>query len=246
MAQWVSGKIVELNWWTPSLFSIKVAADIQPFTAGQFTKLALNIDGKRIARAYSFVNSPQDPLLEFYLIEVPDGRLSSHLARLDVGDTVDVEAIAHGFFTLDEIPPADVLWMFSTGTAIGPFLSILAEGKLWDKFNQVILVHGVRRNTDLTYQDSIQATAALFKQFKYIPLVTREQPEIGLEGRVTDLIESGALQKQCEMPVFPENSHFMICGNPQMVKETTQLLIKCGFKRHRRNEPGHITVEQYW
>jgi len=246
MAQWVSGKIVEFNWWTPSLFSIKVAADVKPFVAGQFTKLALNIDGKRVARAYSFVNAPPDPLLEFYLIEVPDGRLSSHLATLDVGDNVDIEADAHGFFTLNEVPKADVLWMLSTGTAIGPFLSMLAEGKVWEQFKRVILVHGVRHNTDLTYQDSIHATAALFKQFTYIPLVTREHPEHGLRGRVTDLIDSGALQAHCKMNQFPDNSHFMICGNPQMVKDTTQLLLAQGFTRHRRAESGHITVEQYW
>jgi ferredoxin--NADP+ reductase len=246
MAQWVSGKIVEFNWWTPSLFSLKVAADVKPFLAGQFTKLALTIDGKRIARAYSFVNAPHDPLLEFYLIEVPDGRLSSHLAKLDVGDSVDIEVNAHGFFTLNEVPKADILWMLSTGTAIGPFLSILAEGKVWDRYKQVNLVHGVRYNTDLTYQDSIQATAALFKQFTYIPLVTREQPEHGLRGRVTELIASGALQTHCKMSKLPKNSHFMICGNPQMVKDTTQLLLTQGFTRHRRTEPGHITVEQYW
>ncbi|KAF7764140.1 ferredoxin--NADP+ reductase [Pseudoalteromonas citrea] len=246
MAQWVTGKIVEFNWWTPSLFSIKVAADVKPFIAGQFTKLALNIDGKRVARAYSFVNAPQDPLLEFYLIEVPDGRLSSHLATLDIGDSVDVEADAHGFFTLNEVPKADVLWMFSTGTAIGPFLSILAEGKIWGQFERVILVHGVRYNTDLTYQDSIHATAALFKQFTYIPLVTREDPEHGLRGRVTELIDSGSLQAHCKMTQFPDNSHFMICGNPEMVKDTTQLLLAQGFTRHRRVGSGHITVEQYW
>lgn len=246
MAQWVTGKIVEFNWWTPSLFSIKVAAGIKPFIAGQFTKLALNVEGRRVARAYSFVNSPNDPLLEFYLIEVPDGRLSSHLATLDIGDTVEVEAVAHGFFTLEETPKAEVLWMLSTGTAIGPFLSIIADGKLWERYERVILVHGVRHNTDLTYQDSILATASLFKQFTYVPAITREKPEQGLQGRVTDLLSSGALIKHCGMNQLNKNSHFMICGNPQMVKDTTQLLLDKGFKRHRRAESGHITVEQYW
>ncbi|WP_105169965.1 ferredoxin--NADP reductase [Pseudoalteromonas sp. T1lg23B] len=246
MAQWTTGRVLEVNWWTPSLFSLRISANIQPFKAGQFTKLALQVGDKRIARAYSFVNSPQDPVLEFYLIEVPDGSLSEHLAQLKVGDEIMVEERANGFLTLDELPDADTLWMLSTGTAIGPFLSILAQGELWNRFKRVILVHGVRQNTDLTYQDRIKAVQKSFPQFQYVPAVTREQPEFGLSGRITNLLESGKLAKYCGYDTLPQSSHFMLCGNPQMVKDTTNLLINKGFNRHRRAQSGHITVEQYW
>ncbi|MCF6439219.1 ferredoxin--NADP reductase [Pseudoalteromonas luteoviolacea] len=246
MTNWVIGKVVEVNWWTPSLFSLKVAADIQDFTAGQFTKLALDIGDKRVARAYSFVNSPSDPLLEFYLIEVEDGALSAKLAQLNEGDDVWVYSKPSGYFTIDEVPQADTLWMLSTGTAIGPFLSIVSDGKLWKQFKRVVLVHGVRLNTDLCYQDQIRATEKLFKQFTYIPLVSREKSDVGLNGRVTDIIKNGELLSFCNLSAMPKDSHFMLCGNPEMVKDTTLLLQQLGFKKHRRVETGHITIEQYW
>lgn len=246
MSQWVSGKITEVNWWTPTLFSIKVAADVAPFQAGQFTKLAMTIGDKRIARAYSYVNAPKDPILEFYLTEVEGGKLTSGLANLEVGADIDVEAKANGFLTIEESPQRKVLWMISSGTGIGPFLSILADGKVWDKYQDVILIHSARYNTDLTYQDFIRAHEKLFKQFKYLPLVTREEPEHGLKGRITDLIQQNVLANYFNWQTLPEDSHFMICGNPDMVKDLTQLLQTLGYKRHRRSEPGHISVEQYW
>jgi len=246
MSQWVSGKITEINWWTPTLFSIKVAADVAPFQAGQFTKLAMTIGDKRIARAYSYVNAPKDPVLEFYLTEVEGGKLTSGLAELEVGGSIDVEAKANGFLTVEESPKRETLWMIASGTGIGPFLSILADGKLWDKYQQVVLIHSVRFNTDLTYQDFIHAHQKLFKQFTYLPLVTREMPEKGLRGRVTDLIQNNEIAKFFKQKSLPEDAHFMICGNPDMVKDLAQFLQTLGYKRHRRSEPGHISVEQYW
>jgi ferredoxin--NADP+ reductase len=246
MAQWSRGKVLDVTWWTPSLFSLQIAADIQPFKAGQFTKLALEIDGKRIARAYSFVNPPEDPTLEFYLIEVTDGSLSERLAQLKADDEVFVGSQASGFLTLDEIPDADVLWMLSTGTAIGPFLSILAQGQLWERFKRVVLVHGVRTNADLTYQKRIKETDGLFEQFSYVPVVSRETPDNGLAGRITHLCQTDELAQFCGFSSFPSSSHFMICGNPEMVKETSSILVDKGFKKHRRAEAGHISVEQYW
>ncbi|ALU46044.1 ferredoxin--NADP reductase [Pseudoalteromonas rubra] len=246
MANWVNGKVVEKLWWTPSLFSIKVVADIDPFTAGQFTKLALPVEDKKVSRAYSFVNAPQDPLLEFFLIEVPDGQLSAPLAALDIGDDILVAGKPSGFFTLDEVPDASVLWMLSTGTAIGPFLSMLSDGKLWKRFDRVVLVNGVRHAQDLCYQDMLLDTEKIFKQFKYVPLVSREETAHTLSGRVTNLLESEELCRHCGFEQLPEDSQFMLCGNPQMVKDTTALLQTMGFARNRRAQPGHITVEQYW
>ena len=246
MSQWVSGKITEVNWWTPTLFSIKVAADVAPFQAGQFTKLAMTIGDKRIARAYSYVNAPKDPVLEFYLTEVEGGKLTSGLAELEVGSSIDVEAKANGFLTIEESPKRKTLWMIASGTGIGPFLSILADGKVWDKYQQVVLIHSVRFNTDLTYQDFIHAHQKLFKQFTYLPLVTREMPEKGLRGRVTDLIQNNEIATFFKQKSLPEDAHFMICGNPDMVKDLAQLLQTLGYSRHRRSEPGHISVEQYW
>ncbi len=129
MADWVTGKVTKVQNWTDALFSLTVHAPVLPFTAGQFTKLGLEIDGERVQRAYSYVNSPDNPDLEFYLVTVPDGKLSPRLAALKPGDEVQVVSEAAGFFVLDEVPDCETLWMLATGTAIGPYLSILQLGK---------------------------------------------------------------------------------------------------------------------
>lgn len=246
MANWEKGKVVDVVWWTDKLFSIKVDAKIQPFTAGQFTKLALEVDGKRIARAYSFVNPPHAAYHEFYLIEVEDGALTPPLATLKVGDDIWVDSQPSGYFTLDEVPKSEQLWMLSTGTAIGPFLSILADERVWDKFNHVVLVHGVRHNIDLTYQSLIADIKAVQTGFQYVPVISRENSTIGLSGRITKLLDEGELESFTGLALNPSISQVMICGNPQMVKDTTALLNSRGLQRNRRASPGHITVEQYW
>ncbi|MGO2075255.1 MAG: ferredoxin--NADP reductase [Pseudoalteromonas sp.] len=246
MSNWVDAKVKNIVWWTDTLFSLIVNADVEPFKAGQFTKLSIMIGDKRIARAYSYVNSPSSNDLEFYLINVEDGLLSQQLAKLLPGDNVMIERRATGFFTLDEIPKSKQLWMLSTGTAIGPFLSIIEQGDVWQQFDEVYLVHGVRFNTDLSYQQKIKQLQQTYSKLTYIPVVSREQPEHGESGRITDTIKDGRLFKYATEPTMPNNAQFMICGNPQMVKDTTAMLNELGYQRNRRREPGHITVEQYW
>lgn len=246
MSNWKKGTVVEVTWWTDKLFSIKVKADIAPFKAGQFTKLALQVGEKRVARAYSFVNSPNAEHHEFYLIEVDDGLLSPPLASLKIGDEVEIENQPSGFFTLDEVTDSEQLWLLSTGTAIGPFLSILSEAQLWSRFNHVVLVHGVRLNVDLTYQPLISEIADKYAQFQYLPVVSREVTSLGLNGRITQVLDSGELEAFTGLAISPELSQFMVCGNPQMVKDCTSLLMSRGLLRNRRASPGHITVEQYW
>jgi ferredoxin--NADP+ reductase len=119
-----------------------------PFTAGQFAKLGLDVDGERVQRAYSYVNAPGNPDLEFYLVTVPEGKLSPRLAALKPGDEVQVVSEAAGFFVLEEVPDCDTLWMLATGTAIGPYLSILEEGKDLDRFKNLVLVHAARYAAD--------------------------------------------------------------------------------------------------
>ncbi|NSY33654.1 ferredoxin--NADP reductase (plasmid) [Pseudoalteromonas piscicida] len=246
MSQWVKGEIVEITHWTPTLFSIKFEADIAPFKAGQYTKLSLQQGEKRIARAYSFVNPPSEPIHEVLLVEVPDGNLSVPLHQLQVGDELDVTYHANGFFTLDELPPCDTLWMISTGTAVGPFLSMLREGEVWQKVKRVILIHGVRLNADLCYREELEQLQQQRDGFTYVPLVTRQKPELGCQGRVTELIENKQLLTHLGYKQFPDSSHFMLCGNPEMVKQLSAQLQSMGYERHRRAKPGQITVEQYW
>ena len=247
MSNWIDATVKSVKWWNESLFSLTVNADVEPFKAGQFTKLSVMDDEKRIARAYSYVNAPDDPNLEFYLINVVDGQLSSHLAQLTPGDTVLIERRASGFFTLDEVPASEQLWMLSTGTAIGPFLSILQQSEVWQKYKHINLVHGVRLNSDLSYQELINKLLKAHPgQLNYVPVVSREEPLQGLAGRITTVIENNALSEHVGLCATPNNAQFMLCGNPQMVKDTSELLVAQNYKRNRRKEPGHITVEQYW
>ena len=122
----LEGTVIEVQHWTQQLYSLRIKSPTTvTFTAGQFGKLALDIAGERVARPYSFVNAPDDPVLEFYSIQVPTGPLSPQLAALTPGAPVWVPKAGSGFLVLAEIPVARHLWMLSTGTGIGPFLSIL-------------------------------------------------------------------------------------------------------------------------
>jgi len=247
MSKWVEGRAVQIRQWTEQLYSLQLEADIAPFTAGQFTRLALDIEGERTARPYSFVNSPDNPVHEFYFIIVPDGPLTHALARLKLGDPVFIAPRAAGFFTLAEIPDADNLWMLSTGTAIGPFLSILAGDEVWGRFRKIVLVHAVRTAAELTYREEIsQLLDRHPDQLQMISFVSREDTDFAIKGRVPAAIESGQLEQRAGLALSAETSQVMVCGNPAMVRDTARVLEARGLKKNKRREPGQITTEQYW
>lgn len=247
MASWVEGRVHALRQWTDEHFSLQVEADLPSFTAGQFTRLALEIDGEMVARPYSFVNGPDNPLHEFYFIIVPGGPLTQRLIKLQPGDTVFIAPRAAGFFVLKEIPDAANLWMLSTGTAIGPFLSILSTDEVWERFARIVLVHAVRTVEELTYSDMINALLEQHpEQLTFIPFVSREQTDFALPGRVPAAIEDGSLEARAGLPLDVADSQVMICGNPAMVSDTQAVLVARGLRKNRRREPGQITTEQYW
>lgn len=248
MADWVTGKVTQIQHWTDSLFSITVHAPIKPFTAGQFTKLGLEIDGERVQRAYSYVNAPGNENLEFYLVNVPEGKLSPRLHAMQPGDELMVVSDAAGFFVLDEVPDCDTLWMLATGTAIGPYLSILQEGVGLERFNHLVLVHAVRYAADLSYLPlMLELQERYAGKLRIQTVVSRETVSGSLTGRVPALIDSGELEQAVGLPMTTENSHVMLCGNPQMVRDTQQLLKENRqMTKHLRRRPGHMTAEHYW
>lgn len=248
MADWVTGKVVKVEFWTDALFSLTLHAPVNPFTAGQFAKLGLEIDGERVQRAYSYVNAPSDPNLEFYLVTVPEGKLSPRLAALKPDDEVLIVAEAAGFFVLDEVPDCDTLWMLATGTAIGPYLSMLQEGKGLERFKNLVLVHAARYAADLSYLPLMLELQKRYEGKLHIQtVVSRETVSGSLHGRVPALIESGELEKAVVLPMDTATSHVMLCGNPQMVRDTQQLLKDTRqMTKHLRRRPGHMTAEHYW
>lgn len=248
MAEWVNGKVTRVQHWTDGLFSITVDAPIDSFTAGQFAKLSLEINGERVQRAYSYVNAPSDPNLEFYLVTVPEGKLSPRLHQLQPGAEVLVTKEAAGFFVLEEVPDCDTLWMLATGTAIGPYLSMLQEGKDLERFNNLVLVHAARFTRDLSYLPLMQQLQQRFNgKLRIQTVVSREEVAGSLTGRVPALLEDGRLEAAVGLTLDAETSHVMLCGNPQMVRDTQQTLKeKYQMRKHLRRKPGHITSEHYW
>ncbi|ELW1754611.1 ferredoxin--NADP(+) reductase [Salmonella enterica subsp. enterica serovar Derby] len=248
MADWVTGKVTKVQNWTDALFSLTVHAPINPFTAGQFTKLGLEIDGERVQRAYSYVNAPDNPNLEFYLVTVPQGKLSPRLAALKPGDEVQVVSDASGFFVLDEVPDCETLWMLATGTAIGPYLSILQYGQDIARFKNLVLVHAARFAADLSYLPLMLELQQRYEgKLRIQTVVSRESVPGSLTGRVPALIENGELEKVVGLPMDKETSHVMLCGNPQMVRDTQQLLKETRqMTKHLRRRPGQMTAEHYW
>lgn len=247
MAKWLDGRVSGLKQWTESLYSLSVDAEIADFEAGQFARLALEIDGEQVARPFSLVNAPDERPLDFYFIEVPGGTLSPRLANLQEGDPIQVSAKANGLMTLKHVPDsAKNLFLISTGTGIGPFLSILKTPEVWANFEQVTLVHAVRFQNELTYQETIQSARDQHPdQFSYIAIVSREDAENALSGRIPAAIDNGQLEELAGTPINSD-AHVMLCGNPDMVQDTTELLETRDLRRHSRKEPGHITIEKYW
>ena len=246
MAKWLEGRVVENRHWTPALYSLRVEGPALSFQAGQFVRIALDIAGERIARPFSFINPPDDPTLEFYGVIVPEGPLSPRLALLRPGDTLYYADNPSGFLVLAEVPPAEELWLVSTGTGVAPFLSILRTRALWQTYQRVILVHAVRHANELVYRDLIDAALReRGPQFRYVTFVSREPYAGALEGRIPAAIRDGRLEAAA-LPFAPERSQFMLCGNPDMVKDVQAALAERGFRKHRRRAPGQITVETFW
>ena len=246
MSGWLEGRVIENRQWTGTLFSLRVEAPRLRFEAGQFVRIALDIAGERVARPFSFVNPPQDPVLEFYGVVVPEGPLSPRLAALAAGDRLYVADNPSGFLVLSEVPQADDLWLLATGTGIAPFLSILRTETPWQRYRRVILVHAARYAKELVYGDLIKE---IFRghpdKFVSIKFVSREKTPQTLEGRMPAAIRDGRLERSAA-PIAAGRSQFMLCGNPQMLKDVTAALAERGLRKHRRRAPGQITVESFW
>jgi ferredoxin--NADP+ reductase len=251
MSKWVQGEVTARRDWAPGLFSLQVAAPEVTFEAGQFARLALPAPpGSReemLGRPYSFVNSPDTAPHEFYVIVVPEGPLSPRLATLEPGAPLWLLENANGFFTIPEVPEADVLWCLATGTGLAPFLSILRDAATWQRYGRCVLVHAVRHAHELTYTDAItRIGTAHAGAFSYVPFVSRAEVPGTLHGRIPAAIADGRLEVRAGIPLSPENSQVMLCGNPAMIKDAHEVLATRGMRRHRRRAPGHITSEEYW
>jgi ferredoxin--NADP+ reductase len=247
LATWIEGKVVENIHWHENLFTLKVEAEIAPFTAGQFTSLALEIDGEQVARPYSLLSSPGQQPLEFFFYVATNGVLSNALVKLDIGDTVLLKEQANGFFTLDEVPASRDLWMIGTGTGIAPYFSILGSEEVWQRYEKIVLVEGVRSNKDLPYEHLIEKYTDKYpEKFIFQAFISREAVPDAIQGRIPVSLDDGSLEEKVGLSLSPENSQIMLCGNPEMVKDCVEILKGRGFSKNLRRKPGQITTENYW
>ncbi|MGG7674376.1 ferredoxin--NADP reductase [Pseudomonas sp. WC2] len=246
--------LLEVRPLTPSLFTLRTTRDAGfRFRAGQFARLGVTkADGSTVWRAYSMVSSPFDEFLEFFSIVVPGGEFTSELSRLQPGDTLLVERQAFGYLTLDRFVDGRDLWLLSTGTGVAPFLSILQDFEVWEKFERIVLVYSVREARELAYLSLIAELsqrdylAEHAHKLQFIPTVTRETHPGALNGRITDLIESGELERAAGLKLSAEHSRVMLCGNPQMIDDTRALLKQRQMRLSLSRKPGQVAVENYW
>lgn len=240
--------------WSPRLLSFRLTREPGfRFVPGQFARLGLHKEnGAPVWRAYSMTSATWDEHLEFYSIVVPDGAFTSQLEKLGVGDTLMIERAANGFFTTNRFADGRDLWMLGTGTGLAPYLSILQDETTWQRFERLILVHCARVAEDLAYRDEIAALrqhplwAEHGHKLVYQPVVTRDSAPGALRARIPDLIRGGQLEAALGLPFTDADSRFMICGSPDMVRDTHKALMERGFRLSRLAAPGHIAVENAW
>ncbi|MBS0286413.1 MAG: ferredoxin--NADP reductase [Proteobacteria bacterium] len=243
--KWLQGKVIGQTEWHPGLFSIFIEAPPISFQAGQFVQLSLNSQEKHF-RPYSLLNAPDDPVIEIYYTLVKQGLFTPALASLSTNSPIWVSAKASGRFVLDEVSQSNNLWCFATGTGLGPFLSILKTSEPWQRFKKIILVHSVRYHHELTHQSFIESWQEKYpEQFRWCGVVTREQVAHTLNNRIPMLLQTRELENTvaCELSL---QDAVMLCGNPSMVSDVTQILLQRGMRLNQAKEKGQITIESYW
>lgn len=248
MAQWLDAKVVSRTDWNDHLFSLRFnCPDFPLCKAGQFTKIGLEQEGKILSRPYSLVNAPDDNSLEIIAVPVVEGLLSPKLHDLQVGDSLKVMAPPTGFLILDEVPVSQDLWLIATGTGVGPFISILSTPQAWKNYQNIVLVYGARWQQDLAYLPMIKQWQAEYgTRFSFVPVVSREPQPTGLQGRIPTLLASADIENKVGLSINPQDSQVMLCGNPDMIQDTINLLVERGLSKHLRRSPGQISMERYW
>ena len=245
-------KVLSVHHWTDRLFSFTTSrGPTLRFQNGHFTMIGLRVNGKPLLRAYSVVSANYEEQLEFLSIKVPDGPLTSRLQHIQVGDSVIVGNKPTGTLLIDYLLPAKRLYLMGSGTGLAPFMSIIRDPATYERFEQVVLVHGVREVAELAYHDTI--TQALpqheflgemvSRQLRYYPTVTREA--FRHTGRITDLLDSGKMFSDLGLPdINPTEDRVMICGSPALLKDLKALLEVRGFKEGNTTKPGDYVVER--
>lgn len=253
MSKYLKEKVLSVHHWNETLFSFTTTR--RPglrFRNGHFLMIGLEVNGKPLVRAYSVVSPNYEEHLEFLSIKVPDGPLTSRLQNIKVGDDILVSEKSVGTLVLDDLNPGKHLYLLSTGTGMAPFMSIIRDPETYDRFEKVILIHGVRLVSELAYADYLKDELPQHEflgdmvrdKLIYYPTVTREA--FKQTGRLTTAIETGQLFVDIGLPPLdPAVDRAMICGSPAMLKETSEMLDRRGFKvSPSLGQPGDYVFER--
>lgn len=245
-------RVLDVHHWNDSLFSFKTTRDPSlRFRNGHFVMIGLEVEGRPLLRAFSVVSANYDEHLEFYSIKVPDGPLTSRLQHIKPGDPILVSKKPTGTLLVDHLLPGKRLYLLGTGTGLAPFMSIIRDPETYDRFENVIIAHGVRHVSDLGYRDYIERELGdhelvgeqVKQQLLYYPTVTREP--FRNQGRITDLMESGKIFSDLGMPPLdPAHDRVMICGSPSVLKDIVAILHARGFNEGSSDGHGEYVVER--
>jgi ferredoxin--NADP+ reductase len=252
MSAFLEERVLSVHHWTDRLFTFTTTRDPSlRFSNGHFTMIGLRLNGKPLLRAYSIASPNYEEHLEFLSIKVEEGPLTSHLQHIQVGDTIIVGKKPTGTLLIDYLTPAKRLYLLSTGTGLAPFLSIIRDPETYEKFETVVVVHGVRQVDELAYHNLIVDHLPqheflgdmIGQQLRYYPTVTRETYRN--MGRVTALIESGKLFTDLALsPINPAEDRVMLCGSPGMLNDLKRMLEARGFVEGNTSTPGDFVIER--
>ncbi|WP_432785869.1 Ferredoxin--NADP reductase [Oligella sp. MSHR50489EDL] len=252
MSAFLEGKVLSVHHWTDTLFSFTTTRDeALRFKNGHFIMIGLPVDGKPLLRAYSVASANYEDHLEFLSIKVPNGPLTSRLQHIKVGDSIIIGRKPTGTLVLDYLLPGKRLYLLSTGTGLAPFLSITRDPETYEKYDEVILVHGVRTVAELAYYDLFTKDLKnheylgemVTNQLKYYPTVTRE--DFVNRGRITQHIETGKLFEDLGVPPLnPAEDRVMICGSPDMLRDLKAMVEERGFVEGNTSTPGDFVIER--
>ncbi|MHB9703780.1 ferredoxin--NADP reductase [Alcaligenes aquatilis] len=253
MAAFNTEQVLSVHHWNDTLFSFTTTRDAAlRFHNGHFVMIGLEVDGKPLMRAYSIASANYEENLEFLSIKVQDGPLTSRLQHLKEGDTILVSRKPVGTLVIDDLRTGRNLFLFGTGTGLAPFMSIIKDPDTYERFEKVVLVHGVRFVSELAYSDFIQNELPQNEYFGevvrekllYYPTVTREA--FRNTGRITDLIETGKLCEDLGIPQLdPAQDRAMLCGSPAMLADISAMLDKRGFEVSPGvGQPGDYVIER--
>lgn len=245
--------VLSVHHWNDTLFSFRTTRDpALRFENGHFVMIGLEVDSKPLMRAYSIVSANHDEHLEFLSIKVPDGPLTSRLQHLKVGDSLIVSRKPVGTLVMHDLRPGKHLYLLGTGTGLAPFMSIVRDPEAYERFDKIVLVHGVREVSELAYHDylteELPAHEFLGEEVRakllYYPTVTREA--FRNTGRINTLIETGKLTDDLGLPPLnPETDRVMLCGSPAMLDTLTGQLYALGFQASpSQGVPGDYVIER--